>query len=153
MAFVHAGLPPAGGVSLTGALAATAVRVVLATGDTVPLRAALRAGVRVIMDPHCLGRALAAAERGDVLGRRAALQLGTIAARPEPLFAALSAREFEVLRLMTFYTDPARMASRLGLAVKTVRKPRARILVKTGAPDREAAARLARTAGLGAAPR
>jgi len=109
VAVVVADLPPEGGVSLAGQLVASGVRVVLAVrDDTGPVVAALRAGVRVVVDPEQdgLDGALAAAERGDVLlGRRLAAHLPAVAAPSQ--------------------------TGQLGLAPKTARRRVARIL----APD------------------
>lgn len=152
LAVVAADLPPEGGVSLAGQLVRLGTRVVLAAaGDAPPVGAALRAGVRVIVDPHIddLPHALVAAARNDLLlGRAAATFLPAVAAEPGPPFPGLSVREREVLLELTAHHDLRRVARRMGLTVKTVRQHVAGILAETGAPDAAAAARIARAAGV-----
>ena len=151
VAVVAADAPPEGGVALATQMVRRGTRVVLMTnGEAPPLREALRAGVRVVVDAEDdLERAVAAAERGDLLlGRAAAALLPALAAAPGPAFPELSEREREVIAELAAHDDLGRVARRLGLTAKTVRHHVGQILAKTGAADAAAAGRLARRAGV-----
>jgi DNA-binding NarL/FixJ family response regulator len=68
-------------------------------------------------------------------------------------FPQLTGREIEVLELLTRGLTNRAISARLYLSDKTVRNHVSNILAKTGAPDRQAAADMARRAGLGTDPR
>lgn len=155
---VHAGFPPEGGVPLAARLAPMALPTVLVMPrpDPAGVGAALRVGVRSIVDaaasPRRLARALEAAVRGELfLGPRLLagltdlLDVDAAARRP---FPGLSEREREILALLASGADAGRIAARLGLTPKTVRNHLARIQATLGVPDRAQAAAVARTAGL-----
>jgi DNA-binding NarL/FixJ family response regulator len=72
---------------------------------------------------------------------------GTSAAFPQ-----LTEREAEVLDLLARGQSNRAISARLYLSDKTVRNHVSNILAKTGAPDRHAAADMARQAGLGGQP-
>jgi DNA-binding NarL/FixJ family response regulator len=152
---VHDALPPEGGVALAVRLAPRRVPVVLALArpSAGTLAAALRAGVRAIVDadtgPRSLGLALEAAARGDLLvagGASAALR--ELTHRGHAAFPALSPREYDVLARLAAGADPGRVATQLGLSPKTVRHHVRGIQRKLGAGDHVEAARLARAAGV-----
>ena len=67
-------------------------------------------------------------------------------------FPQLTGREIEVLELLTRGLTNRAISARLYLSDKTVRNHVSNILAKTGAPDRQAAADMARRAGLGTEP-
>ena len=64
-------------------------------------------------------------------------------------FPQLTGREIEILELLTRGLTNRAISARLYLSDKTVRNHVSNILAKTGAPDRQAAADMARRAGLG----
>ncbi len=70
------------------------------------------------------------------------------AAPPDP-FEQLTPREHEVLALLARGLRNAAIAQRLGISLKTVRNVVSSVLTKLQVPDREAATRRAREAGLG----
>ncbi len=72
-------------------------------------------------------------------------------ALPEP-FSRLTQRERDVLELLAQGLRNAAIAERLGLSLKTVRNLVSSVLTKLQVPDREAARRRARQAGIGRAP-
>ncbi len=77
------------------------------------------------------------------------------AAREDPdltCILQLTGREIEVLELLTRGLTNRAISARLYLSDKTVRNHVSNILAKTGAPDRQAAADMARRAGLGTDP-
>jgi len=67
-------------------------------------------------------------------------------------FPQLTGREIEVLELLARGLTNRAISARLYLSDKTVRNHVSNILAKTGAPDRQAAADMARRAGLGTDP-
>jgi len=155
-AVVHGDLPPEGGVAAAGRLAAQGAAVVLATdaADRAALAAALRAGARAVVDLDAdgamLALALAAARGGQLLvAHSAAPALSVLLEAGDDPFPQLSPRERDVLAQLATGADPARLATRLGLAPKTVRHHVSAIVAKLGVPDVAAAARLARSAGVG----
>ena len=67
-------------------------------------------------------------------------------------FPQLTGREIEILGLLALGLSNHAISTRLYLSDKTVRNHVSNILAKTGAPDRHAAADMARQAGLGGDP-
>ena len=67
-------------------------------------------------------------------------------------FPQFTGREIEVLELLTRGLTNRAISARLYLSDKTVRNHVSNILAKTGVPDRQAAADMARRAGLGTDP-
>lgn len=67
-------------------------------------------------------------------------------------FPQLTGREIEILELLTHGLSNRAISARLYLSDKTVRNHVSNILAKTGASDRQAAADMARGAGLGGEP-
>jgi DNA-binding NarL/FixJ family response regulator len=67
-------------------------------------------------------------------------------------FPQLTERELEVLDLLARGLSNHAISARLYLSDKTVRNHVSNVLAKTGAPNREAAADMARQAGLGGDP-
>ncbi|HEY8582194.1 MAG TPA: LuxR C-terminal-related transcriptional regulator [Capillimicrobium sp.] len=155
----HAGFPPEGGVSLLTRLAPMRMPCVLvgAAADAATLHAALRVGVRGLVEPHAtaesMHRAIASAVRGELLlgvelagGLPALLDGDADAARP---FPQLTDREHVALEQLAAGADPLRIAARLGVRPKTVRNMLAVVQAKLGVDDRAQAARAGRAAGLG----
>jgi DNA-binding NarL/FixJ family response regulator len=129
--------------------------------DDASLRAALQAGAAGYLLKEAGGpdivRALAGVVNGDaVFGRTVAPRvLRSVAAGPAPTGPALpmlTAREVEVLDLVARGRTNGQIAAALFLSAKTVRNLVSNILTKLPAVDRQAAAGLARAAGLGADP-
>lgn len=73
------------------------------------------------------------------------------AAAPEP-FAELTPRQREVLGLLARGLGNAAIADRLGISLKTVRNLVSEVVTKLQVPDRGAAGRRARKAGIGRHP-
>ncbi|WP_205695505.1 LuxR C-terminal-related transcriptional regulator [Conexibacter sp. SYSU D00693] len=153
---VHGDLPSEDGLALAGRAQALRVTVVLALADPDAdrLAAALRTGVRVVVDVAApaglLVTAFEAAARGDLLvapALRGALDLLLEGGGADP-FGRLSVREREVLCHLAGGADQARVATRLGLARKTVRHHVASARRKLGVADEAAAVRIARRGGL-----
>jgi DNA-binding NarL/FixJ family response regulator len=155
-------MPGMDGVAATGALreAVPAARVIVLTsatddGAVVP---AVRAGavgyLRKDCDPAEVEGAIRAAHRGEsVLHPRAAARvLAEVADTPAPdPFAALTAREREVLLLLADGRTNRQIGRALGVAEKTVKTHVGNLLAKLGVADRTQAAVLAVRAGLGPA--
>jgi DNA-binding NarL/FixJ family response regulator len=76
-----------------------------------------------------------------------------VACAPEGRFAALTARERDVLDAVAQGLDNAQIAARLGMSEKTVRNHLTAILPKLGAETRAQAIVQAREAGFGRRPR
>ncbi len=155
-AVVHGDLPPEGGVAAALRLAAQGAAVVVATAATEPaaLAAGLRAGARAVVgldaDANLLELALAAARDGRLfVASPAAPAVGVLLAAADDPFPQLSRREREVLAQLATGAVPGRLASRLGLAPKTVRHHVGAIVTKLDVADATAAGRLARRAGIG----
>ena len=74
------------------------------------------------------------------------------AAPPRSVRTARTPREHEVLALLARGLRNAAIAERLGISLKTVRNVVSSVLTKLQVPDREAATRRAREAGLGRRP-
>jgi DNA-binding NarL/FixJ family response regulator len=126
--------------------------------DSDSVRAALRAGALGYVlkgaTQQQIVRAIETVADGDsVLGAGVAPGIleragsGSTSA-PSP-FAALTARELEILDLLAAGLPTARIASRLGLAMKTVNNNASTICAKLGVTGRTEAALLARQHGLG----
>jgi DNA-binding NarL/FixJ family response regulator len=100
-------------------------------------------------------QAVVAVARGEaVFGAGLARRLADWFARatpPDP-FEQLTPREREVLELLARGLRNAAIAQRLGISLKTVRNVVSSVLTKLQVPDREAATRRAREAGLGRRP-
>ncbi|WP_170284616.1 response regulator [Kribbella amoyensis] len=107
------------------------------------LRAAVMAGARGCVgsaaDGPALARAVLAAARGDVALTEQVLHR-FVGARAESLDEALTEREHEVRRLVERGLPDKRIASLLGISVKTVEKHVGSVLRKTGSANRTALA-------------
>jgi DNA-binding NarL/FixJ family response regulator len=141
---------------LTEQGARAAVLVLTMVEDDASVVAALRAGARGYLvkgaESADVEHALRAVARGQaVLGAEvAASAMGRIAgpAAAEP-FPELTPREREVLDLVARGLTNGAIADRLALGPKTVRNHVSNAVLKIGAPDRAAAIKMAREAGLG----
>lgn len=139
---------------------AGAVLVLTMSDDDGSLYAAMRAGATGYVLKGAPGPEIAEAIRIVASGR--AILAAPIAGRMDryfarsrggtvaPAFPQLSARETEVLELLSGGLSNADIATRLVLSEKTVRNNVSAILLKLGAPTRAAAVALARDAGVGA---
>ncbi|MDA0142602.1 response regulator transcription factor, partial [Solirubrobacter deserti] len=128
-----------------------AVVLVGAAADPSVLAAALRAGARAVTHEvrgEVLELALAAAREGELLVTPASTLRALLSGDAEP-FPTLTPRERDVLAQLAAGADPPRIAGRLGLASKTVRRHVRVLLAKLDVPDADSAGRLARAAGLG----
>ena len=145
-------MPGVGGVEATRRItskgAGTRVVILTSFGDDSRVRAAIDAGavgyVLKDTDGHDLVRAVFAAARGEVpLDPRAA---GTLIARSRRPAAAtgMTAREREVLQLLSTGLANKAIASRLGISQATVKAHLTRIFRHIGAADRTQAALWAR---------
>ncbi|MFT3833599.1 MAG: response regulator transcription factor [Micropruina sp.] len=118
---------------------------------------AVRAGARGYVvkssSPSSTLAAIASVAAGDVTFSAALAprlsELFAAGTRPRSPFNSLTPREHEVLELLARGWDNPRIATRLGIADKTVRNLVAAILVKLQVSDRVAAVEAARRAGLG----
>lgn len=118
---------------------------------------AVRAGARGYVvkssSPSATLAAIASVAAGDVTFSSALAprltELFAAGARPRSPFGSLTPREHEVLELLARGWDNPRIATRLGIADKTVRNMVSAILVKLQVSDRVAAIETARRAGLG----
>ena len=154
-------MPGLGGIEATRRIRAehptTRVVVVTMNGDEESVFAALRAGATGYLGkeaaPDDIARAVTSAARGEtVLGARvsapvvaAAVSAPRAAAQP---FPQLTAREREVLDLMSRGYDNSRIGRHLGLSEKTVRNNVSVVLGKLPAATRAEAVALARDAGV-----
>jgi DNA-binding NarL/FixJ family response regulator len=106
-------------------------------------------------DPDEVIHAVHAVARGEaVFGAALARRLSqwfAHAGQPDP-FNQLTPREHEVLELLARGLRNAAIAERLGVTLKTVRNLVSSVLTKLQVPDRDAAMRRAREAGLGRRP-
>ena len=145
-------MPGVGGVEATRRItskgAGTRVVILTSFGDDSRVRAAIDAGavgyVLKDTDGHDLVRAVFAAARGEVpLDPRAA---GALIARSRRPAAAtgMTAREREVLQLLSTGLANKAIASRLGISQATVKAHLTRIFRHIGAADRTQAALWAR---------
>ncbi len=105
------------------------------------VRAGARGCVGSDLDGPALVRAVLAAIRGDVLLTERVLRRFADRGRPPP--DPLTDREREVRSLMERGLPDKRIATALGISVKTVEKHVGAVLRKTGAPNRTALAHLA----------
>lgn len=138
--------------------AAPAVGIVVLSmlDDEDSVRAALRAGAAgyvVKGDPQQkIVRAIRAVAAGDSFLTAAVARQALV---PEPTregaagLTSLTAREQRILGLLTSGLSTAAIASRLGVATKTVSNNLSTIFAKLGVGNRTEAALLARAAGLG----
>ena len=118
---------------------------------------AVRAGARGYVvkssSPSATLAAIASVAAGDVTFSAALAprltELFAAGARPRSPFGSFTPREHEVLELLARGWDNPRIATRLGIADKTVRNMVSAILVKLQVSDRVAAIETARRAGLG----
>ncbi len=118
---------------------------------------AVRAGARGYVvkssSPSSTLAAIASVAAGDVTFSAALAprlsELFAAGTRPRSPFNSLTPREHEVLELLARGWDNPRIATRLGIADKTVRNLVAAILIKLQVSDRVAAVEAARRAGLG----
>ncbi|GAA2045947.1 response regulator transcription factor [Agromyces tropicus] len=139
---------------------APGVRIVMLTmvDDDDAVAAALRDGaVGFVLkgaDPDELVRVVRAAARGELLlgasvAARAVTLLQPRAGPWRPPLPELREREREVLDLLAAGLEPAAIATRLHVSVKTVRNVLAGVPARLGVATREEAVALARAAGLG----
>ncbi|WP_353828931.1 response regulator [Agromyces sp. SYSU T0242] len=155
-------MPRRSGIDALGAIRARApgVRIVMLTmvDDDEAVAAALREGaVGFVLkgaDPDELVRVVRAAARGEMLlgagiAPRAVALLQPAGGPWRPPLPELREREREVLDLLAAGHDPAGIARRLHLSVKTVRNVLAGIPARLGVSTRDEAIRRARAAGLG----
>ncbi len=133
---------------ITSALPGTRVVVLTSFGEDARVRDAIDAGAVGFMlkdaDAHDLVRAVLAAARGEVpLDPRAAVALLARSRRPAAL-AGITAREREVLQLVSSGLANKAIATRLGISQATVKAHLTRIFRQIGATDRTQAALWAR---------
>jgi DNA-binding NarL/FixJ family response regulator len=157
-------MPGLDGRSATQAIAAqapgVAVLVLTMSDDADSIGAALRAGARGYLlkgaDEATIARALASVAAGDLVLAQPAAEhvLGVMTGRtsmPAP-FPQLTAREREILDLVSRGLGNIAIARRLSLSDKTVRNQVSSVVAKLGVADRAEAIDVARRAGLGALP-
>jgi DNA-binding NarL/FixJ family response regulator/class 3 adenylate cyclase len=150
--------------SIVQAQPATAVLVLTMAETDDSLVAALRAGARGYLLKEAgrqeISHALWSVAAGEaVFGTSVADRiLGRLTEPPRSkagtstAFPQLTDREIEILGLLARGQSNRAISARLYLSDKTVRNHVSNILAKTGAPDRHAAADIARQAGLGGEP-
>ena len=129
--------------------------LILTMLDDEKVSEAIRAGARGYAvksaSPAATVNAIRSVAQGDVIfSASLAARLAQLVGAPggPPAFVQLTPREREVLALIGKGWDNPRIASRLGIADKTVRNLVSTILVKLQVVDRTAAAEKAREAGL-----
>lgn len=129
--------------------------LILTMLDNEKVSEAIRAGARGYAvksaSPAATVNAIRSVAQGDVIfSASLAARLAQLVGAPggPPAFVQLTPREREVLALIGKGWDNPRIASRLGIADKTVRNLVSTILVKLQVVDRTAAAEKAREAGL-----
>jgi DNA-binding NarL/FixJ family response regulator len=157
------GMPRMNGIEATRAVleACPSTRVLVLTMYEEPesVFAALRAGARgyLVKDAESddITRAIGAVARGDaIFGPAVAERLagffrqGTASRRPAP-FPQLTARETEVLDLISRGMTNQEMAAHFGVSLKTVQNHVSNVLAKLHVVDRTQAAIRGREAGLG----
>ena len=161
-------MPGVNGIEATRAIAqthpGTAVLVLTMAGTDDPLVAALRAGARGYLLKEAGRQEISHALRSVAAGQAV---FGTSVAdrildrltepprgkpRTSSAFPQLTGREIEILDLLARGLSNHAISARLYLSDKTVPNHVSNILAKTGAPDRHAAADMARRAGLGGQP-
>jgi DNA-binding NarL/FixJ family response regulator len=153
-------MPGTGGVEATRRLLAhsphIAVLVLTMAEDDASVFAALQAGARGYLlkgarKAEILRAVQAVTDGGAVRGAPVATRLAALVAgrpRPESVFPDLSAREREVLVLLTEHLTNGEIAARLGLSEKTVRNHLSNVLAKLRVATRAEAVAAARRAGL-----
>ena len=150
--------------SIVQAHPGTAVLVLTMAGTDDSLVAALRAGARGYLLKEAgrqeISHALWSVAAGQaVFGTSVADRILSRLTEPprgktgtSSAFPQLTGREIEILELLARGLSNRAISARLYLSDKTVRNHVSNILAKTGAPDRQAAADMARRAGLGGEP-
>ena len=152
-------MPDGDGVAATGGIrrASPGTRVLLLTsfdGER-EVADALAAGAHGYLlksaAPDEIADAVAAVASGaSVLSDSVLAEVARRSAAPRSRpFSELTDREFDVLECLARGLDTETTARRLGLSAKTVRNNISNVLVKLGARDRTAAARLAHQRGVG----
>lgn len=156
-------MPGPGGVATITQIGARApsVRILVLTmyDDDAVVFDAVRAGALGYVlkgaDPDDVILAVHTVARGEaVFGAGLARRMADWFARtslPDP-FEQLTPREREVLELLAQGVGNAAIAARLGITLKTVRNLVSAVLTKLHLPDRQAATRRAREAGIGRQP-
>jgi len=161
-------MPGVNGIEATRAIVqthpGTAVLVLTMAGTDDSLVAALRAGARGYLLKEAgrqeISHALWSVAAGQaVFGTSVADRILSRLAEPprgkagtSSAFPQLTGREIEILDLLARGLSNRAISTRLYLSDKTVRNHVSNILAKTGAPDRQTAADMARMAGLGSEP-
>ena len=161
-------MPGINGIEATRAIVqthpGTAVLVLTMAGTDDSVVAALRAGARGYLLKEAgrqeISHALWSVAAGQaVFGTSVADRILSRLAEPpqgkagtSSAFPKLTGREIEILDLLARGLSNRAISTRLYLSDKTVRNHVSNILAKTGAPDRQTAADMARTAGLGSEP-
>jgi DNA-binding NarL/FixJ family response regulator len=161
-------MPGVNGIEATRAITQThpgiAVLVLTMAGTDDSLVAALRAGARGYLLKEAgrqeISHALWSVAAGQaVFGTSVADRILDRLTEPphgkpgtSSAFPQLTGREIEILDLLARGLSNHAISARLYLSDKTVRNHVSNILAKTGAPDRHAAADMARRAGLGGQP-
>ena len=153
-------MPVLNGIEATRRIIAAAPQtrvLILSMLDDETVVDAVRAGARGFVvkssSPASTLAAIRSVAHGDLIfsaslaDRLTSLVAGTVTARPP--FVELTPREREVLELVARGWDNPRIASRLGIADKTVRNLVSNVFVKLRVADRAAAIAKARQAGLG----
>nr|WP_275586564.1 response regulator transcription factor [Geodermatophilus normandii] len=153
-------MPGTGGVEATRRVLASsphiAVLVLTMAEDDASVFAALQAGARGYLLKGArkaeILRAVQAVTDGEaILGPAVATRLAALVAgrpRPESAFPELSAREREILVLLTEHLTNPEIAARLGLSEKTVRNHLSNVFTKLRVATRAEAIAVARRAGL-----
>jgi DNA-binding NarL/FixJ family response regulator len=156
-------MPGPGGIATITEITARApaVRVLVLTmyDDDALVFDAIRAGALGYVlkgaDPDDVILAVHTVARGEaVFGAGLARRMADWFARttlPDP-FEGLTPRERDVLELLAQGLRNAAIAERLGITLKTVRNLVSNVLTKLQVPDRQAATRRAREAGIGRPP-
>jgi DNA-binding NarL/FixJ family response regulator len=156
-------MPRMNGIEATSALldVCPAARVLVLTMYEEPesVFAALRAGARGYLlkdaESQDIARAIEAVARGDaifgpaVAGRLAAFFQGNRVPRSPAAFPELTARETEVLDLISRGMTNEEMATHFGVSLKTIQNHVSNVLGKLHVVDRTQAAIRGREAGLG----
>ena len=161
-------MPGVNGIEATRAIVqthpGTAVLVLTMAGTDDSVVAALRAGARGYLLKEAgrqeISHALWSVAAGQaVFGTSVADRILSRLAEPprgkvgtSSAFPQLTGREIEILDLLARGLSNRAISTRLYLSDKTVRNHVSNILAKTGAPDRQTAADMARMAGLGSEP-
>jgi DNA-binding NarL/FixJ family response regulator len=156
-------MPKMNGIEATSALLdvcpAASVLVLTMYEEPESVFAALRAGARGYLlkdaESQDIARAIEAVARGDaifgpaVAGRLAAFFQGSRVPRSPAAFPELTARETEVLDLISRGMTNEEMATHFGVSLKTIQNHVSNVLGKLHVVDRTQAAIRGREAGLG----